>query len=142
MKVDVAKTQKYYEESASEFVCDCEDCKNYCVHIKEAYPEVATYLSSFGIDIEKPFEIGPIEQDDFIDYYNCAYIVFGTCSNSYCYKIGDVKFRRANSYPSTNIEDEHFVLEFDPIRLKSLKKKIESSSLLLRLISFCRKKRL
>jgi hypothetical protein len=90
------------------------------MQIKADYPAVESYLASFGVDIEKPFETSPLEPDenDMLEYCGCQYIVFGNCPDTYRHKIGDVEFRVASSHPSTGIEEEHFVLEFFPIRLK------------------------
>ena len=84
------------------------------------FPTVAEYLYSFGIDIEKPFETSPLEPDEngMLEYCCCQYIAFGTCEPNYHHKIGNIEFRLATSYPGTGIEQEHFVLEFYPIKLK------------------------
>lgn len=83
------------------------------------YPMIASYLASFGVDIEKPFETSPLEPDEnkILEYCACQYIVFGSCSNTYHHRIGEVEFHVASSYPSTGIEEEYFVLEFYPIYL-------------------------
>ena len=53
-----------------------------------------------------------------LEYCCCQYIAFGTCEPNYHHKIGNIEFRLATSYPGTGIEQEHFVLEFYPIKLK------------------------
>jgi hypothetical protein len=55
-----------------------------------------------------------------LEYCACWYIVFGSCHDNYRHKIGDVDFCVAFTHPSTGIEEEHFVLEFSPIRLKMI----------------------
>ena len=119
MKVDIEKTKKYYSSLKPESLCRCNYCKNYCMQIKAAYPMIASYLASFGVDIEKPFETSPLEPDEnkILEYCACQYIVFGSCSNTYHHRIGEVEFHVASSYPSTGIEEEYFVLEFYPIYL-------------------------
>jgi hypothetical protein len=120
MHVNIEKTQNYYRSAKPEaLLCDCIYCKNYYLQIKEAYPAVAAYLASLGIDIKKPFELAPLEADEngILEYVLCQYIVFGSCEGSYRHKIGDVEFRVAPYHPSTDIEEAHFVLEFGPIRL-------------------------
>lgn len=121
MKVDIEKTQNYYSSIKPESLCNCSYCKNYYTQIKAEYPAIASYLASFGVDIEKPFETSPLEPDEngILEYCACQYVVFGSCPNTYSYRIGNVKFRIASSYPCTGIEDEHFMLEFDPIHLKA-----------------------
>ena len=120
MNVDVKKTQKYYNSISLNDLCDCNYCKNYYSQIKSAYPLVADYLASMGVDIEKPFETSPLEIDKngILEYCTCQYIVFGNCETTYSHKIGNVEFHLATSYRSTGIKDEFFVLEFYPIQLK------------------------
>ena len=120
MNVDVRKTIRYYDSIRKGSLCDCNYCKSYYLQIKAEYPQVNAYLRSLGIDIEKPFEISPLEPDSngILEYSACQYIVFGTCPETYHQKFGDVEFRLAASYPCTGIVDEHFVLELYPIRLK------------------------
>jgi len=120
MNVDIAKTRAYYNAITETSVCDCAYCRNYRLQVKSVFPKVAAYLYSFGIDIEKPFETSPLEPDEngMLEYCCCQYIAFGTCEPNYHHKIGNIEFRLATSYPGTGIEQEHFVLEFYPIKLK------------------------
>ena len=120
LRVDLEKTKQYYSSLKQDDLCDCNYCKNYCQQVKTEFPEIASYLASLGIDIEKPFETNPLEPDSngILEYCGCQYIIFGSYSNTYTHRIGDVTFHIASSYPSTNLEDEHFVLEFYPIKLK------------------------
>ena len=120
MNVDVSATKDYYNSITESALCDCNYCRNYRLQIRAALPEVATYLESWGIDIEKPFETSPLEPDEneMLEYCGCQYIVFGYCDSEYHHRIGDVEFRIATSYPSTGIEQEHFVIELHPVRLK------------------------
>ena len=122
MNVDIAKTKEYYAAIANSELCDCSYCRNYRLQIKSAYPEVAEYLASLGVHIQKPFETSPLEPDEngMLEYCGCQYIVFGNCEPEYHHRIGDVEFRVATSYPSTGIEGDHFVIEFFPIRLRSV----------------------
>jgi hypothetical protein len=119
MNVNIEKTKKYYHSIGPESLCDCNYCKNYYVQIKADYPEIASYLASLGVDIEKPFEDSPLEPENgMLEYCACQYIVFGSCPDTYRHKIGDVEFCVTTSHPSTGIKEEHFVLDFSPIRLK------------------------
>ena len=120
MTADIQKTKEYYKAINELSLCDCTYCRSYRLQVKSEFPEVSEYLDSLGIDIEKPFETSPLEPDEngMLDYCCCQYIVFGTCEPSYYHKIGDVEIRIATSYPDTGIEQEHFVLELYPIRLK------------------------
>lgn len=120
MKPDIVKTKAYYSNLGPENICGCAYCRNYCAKVKDAYPEVACYLASLGVDIEKPFETSPLEPDEdgYLEYCVCQYVVFGACSSDYSYQIGDVIFGCSDCHPSTKIEEKHFVLDFYPIRLK------------------------
>lgn len=118
--VNIHKTKQYYSSLKQEVLCGCNYCKNYYSQIKTEFPEGAAYLASFGVDIEKPFEISPLEPDTngILEYCCCQYIVFGDYSDTYNHQIGDITFQIAKSYPSTGLKDKHFVLEFSPIKLK------------------------
>lgn len=120
MNLDIIKTKEYYHSLSIESLCNCAYCNNYRFHIKNVYPNVAEYLTSLGIDIEKPFEVSALEpnEDGMLEYCCCQYIVFGDCEPQYYHKIDNVEFRVAVSYPSTGIEHKHFVIEFYPIKLK------------------------
>lgn len=122
MNVDMTKTKEYYAAIDNSELCDCSYCRNYRLQIKSAYPEVAEYLASLGVHIQKPFKTSPLEPDEngMLEYCGCQYIVFGNCEPEYHHRIGDVEFRVATSYPSTGIEGDHFVIEFFPIRLRSV----------------------
>ena len=121
MNINIAKTKNYHIAISESDLCDCGYCRCYRLQIKSAYPKVATYLDSLGIDIEKPFETSPLEPDKNgkILYCACQYIVFGTCALEYSHKIDDVTFRVATSHPDTGIKEEHFVIEFFPVELES-----------------------
>ena len=120
MNVNITKTKEYYATITDSELCGCGYCRNYRLQIKSALPEVTAYLGSLGIDIEKPFETSPLEPDEngMLEYCGCQYIAFGNCDPEYRHRIDDVEFRIATSYPSTCIEQEHFVLELYPVRLK------------------------
>jgi len=120
MNVNIAETKDYYNSLTESSLCRCSYCRSYRLQVKAAFPEVAEYLDSMGIDIEKPFETSTLEPDEngMLGYCCCQYIVFGNCDAAYHYKIDDIEFRTATSYPSTGIEQAHFVLEFFPIKLK------------------------
>lgn len=120
MKPNVAKTQAYYSALRPENICGCSYCKNYCARVKATYPEIAQYLFRLGVDIEKPFETSPLEPDEngYLEYCVCQYIVFGTCPKEYHHQVGEVIFGVTDCHPSTGIEEAHFVLDLYPIRLK------------------------
>ncbi len=120
MNVNIDQTREYYRSLDINSLCDCNYCKNYCLQIKSGYPKVAEFLDTLGVEIEKPFETSPLEPDEngFLEYCGCQYIVFGTCSSDYQHQIDNVEFRLAPSHPATGIEAKHFVLEFYPVQLR------------------------
>ena len=122
MNVNISGTRAFYNSITESSLCDCSYCRNYRLQIKSAVLNVAIYLDSWGIDIEKPLETSPLEPDEngMLEYCCCQYIVLGNCEPDYHHKIANIEFRVAKSYPSTGIEQEHFVLEFSPIKLKYL----------------------
>lgn len=120
MQVDKDITRQYYDSIKPKDLCDCGYCINYYLKVKKEYKELAEYLNVFwGVDIEKPHETSPIvmHEKGYIEYL-VQYVLIGTKPNEYLNKIGDVTISLAEHYPSTNIEEEHFVLDLYPIRLK------------------------
>lgn len=120
VNVNITQTKDYYSAITASSLCDCAYCRNYRLLIRTAYPKVAAYLDSLGIDIEKPFETSPLEPDEngLMEYCGCQYIVLGSCETEYRHRIDEVELRIAASYPSTGIRQKHFVIEIFPIRLK------------------------
>ena len=88
--------------------------------IKSTYPKVAEYLFSLGIDIEKPFETMPLEPDEtgYIEYISPQYIAIGSPDDFVETTIDSVNVGIAESHPSTQIDETHFVIEVGPVRLK------------------------
>lgn len=120
MNVNFERTKQYYKELKEEELCTCDYCKNYYLHIKSTYPELSLYLQQLGVDIEKPFEVYPVDPDENrkMFYLMSQYVVFGTCPKDYHHQIGAVTIDLGTSYPSTEIEEEHFVLDLYPIELE------------------------
>lgn len=118
--MNIEKTRLYYEQLSNHDLCDCAYCKNYIREVKNTYQKVAKYLSSLGIDIEKPFETMPLEPDEmgYIEYVSPEYIVYGTPDDFSEMTIGSVNVSIAESHPSTQINESYFVIEAGPIRLK------------------------
>ena len=124
------KTKNYYRTVHAEDICSCEYCRNYCKEIKGAYPVLSAYLAGLGIDIEKPFEAFPLEPyEGAIEYAAVQYIVMGNGCDFEALDVSGVHICLAASHPVTNINEEHFVLEIAPVKLKWT---IQSSSNLLR----------
>lgn len=120
MHVNISATKDYYNSITDPSLCDCGYCRSYRLQVKSAFPKVAAYLDSLGIDIEKPFETSPLEPDEngMLEYCCCQYIALGNCELEYHHRIDNVDFRIATSYPNTGIEQEHFVIEMFPIQLE------------------------
>ena len=118
--MDVRKTKHYYDVSAGDYVCTCEYCRNYVKEIRHTYPELAEYLGTIGIDIEKPFETMPIEPDESgnITYIGSQYVVLGDPSGFEETDISGVHIGIADSHPMTDLQEEHFVLEVSEVDLK------------------------
>ncbi len=121
MTIDFDKNAKYYK--SDEFLpCDCEICKLYYQKVKTNYPEITRYLESINVDILRPFELLWVEneQNDQIKFSNCQYIVFGDCEDDFKEHIGNITLEKSFLHPSTsNIQGEHFVLEFGDIILST-----------------------
>lgn len=124
MNVDIAKTKEYYNMIEEPALCDCSYCRSYRLQVGSAFPRIAKYLNSIGIDIEKPFETSPLEPDEngMLEYCSCQYIAFGNCEPEYHHRIDDVEIRVGTSYPEMSIEQEHFVIELFPVKLKYVQK--------------------
>lgn len=120
LNLDIRKTKSYYEQISNRDLCGCAYCQNYVREIKATYPEIAEYLFSLGIDIEKPFETMPLEPDEtgYIAYLSSQYIVYGEPDDFVKTVIGSVNVNVAGAHPSTQINEAHFVIEIYPIRLK------------------------
>lgn len=120
MNINVSGTRAFYHSITESSLCDCGYCRNYRLQVRSAFPDVAMYLGSLGIDIEKPFETSPLEPDEngMLEYCCCQYIALGNCNPEYHHRIADIEFCVAKSHPETGIGQAHFVLEFSPIKLK------------------------
>lgn len=118
--MNIEKTREYYSHLTDDDLCQCDYCKNYVREIRAAYPEVAEYLEKMGVDIEKPFETMPLEPDTDgnIEYICAQYLVMGSGEGFQPQHIGDVGIDIAIGHPSTNISDDHFILEIFPVLLK------------------------
>lgn len=119
--MNLDKTRAYYQSPAADAkLCTCNYCKNYVKEIKSTYPLLADYLQCLGVDIEKPFETGPLEPDDrgHIDYIFAQYILLGSSEGFQEKKIEGVDLYLACTHPETDIKESHFVLDFSPLRLR------------------------
>ncbi|MBQ9315090.1 MAG: hypothetical protein IJ220_08910 [Clostridia bacterium] len=119
MKINLERNKEYYEE-INYVGCNCDYCMNYYKYIKGMYPKIEAYLSSLNVDILKPLELMWFDADkNNIAEYRCQFVVFGTCEDDYEKEIDGVEFYKTSIHPGTGIKDEeHFVLEFGPIKMK------------------------
>ena len=118
MLVNAEKTRAYYAALREEDLCDCAYCRNFRREMAGAYPEVAAYLATLGVEAEKAFETSPLEPEDgFLPYCGCEYVVFGHCEEDYFHEIGGVTVRPTAFYPRTGLMEAHFVLSVSPICL-------------------------
>lgn len=119
MTVNKAKNLEYYSSDSVD-VCDCGVCKSFILQIREKFPKIAEYFGAINVDILKPFELIWLEaEDNTIDYIGCQYIVFGICEEDFCTEIDGITItNNTDCHPSTNIADEHFILDFGEINMK------------------------
>ena len=117
--MDAERTKRYYDQLTDEDICGCGYCRGYVREIRSAYPELADFLSGFGIDIEKPFEaipVGPAE--DLMIYSGVQYVVMGAADDFRETSVGGARVFITDSHPMTDITEDHFVIEVSPIYLK------------------------
>ena len=117
--MDIVKTENYYKKLNKNNLCSCDYCRNYFSEIKGTYPLLSDYLTGMGVDIEKPFETMPLEPyEGTIEYIAVQYIVMGNHSDFQAAVVSGVDIDIADSHPMTDIEEEHFIIEISPIKLK------------------------
>lgn len=117
--MDIEKTEDYYNNLNTKEICQCAYCQNYVREIKKEYMDLDKYLENIGVDIEKPFETLQLEEKDgYIEYASAQYIVIGSREGFKESKVGKTTITLADSHPTTDIEEVHFVIEIYPIVLK------------------------
>lgn len=117
--MNLEATKKYYENLDQGDFCNCDYCKNYREKIKKSYPNLEIYLKKLGVDIEKPFETCPLEPESgILEYTLVQYVVFGNKSDFKKTRIGHINIDISEDYPSTDILEEHFVIEIGPVFLQ------------------------
>jgi len=116
----IRQTKKYYDALTRDDICSCDYCRNYCKEVRDSYPALAEYLQKKGIDIEKPFEIWPLDPDadETILYPAVQYIVMGKEAMFCETDISGVRIGIADSHPMTDISADHYVIELSPVKLK------------------------
>ena len=110
--MDIEKTKEYYSNLKREDTCDCDYCQNYIDEIKLAYPDVSEYLSTLGVDIERPFEVlFPLDPvNGYMDYYGVEYLIAGDSGGFEETQIGDITICKTDAHPAAVYEGEYFVI--------------------------------
>ena len=116
--MDIIKTANYYKTLSKDDLCSCDYCRTYYKNVKAAYPELSDYLAGMGVDIEKPLETMPYEPYEGTYEYAAQYIVMGNASGFSSEDVNGVQIYIEKLHPMTGIDEEHFVIEIYPIRLK------------------------
>ena len=120
--MDIERTRQYYANLGEKDLCQCAYCRNYANGIKAALPALTAYLNHLGVDIEKPFEVLPLDEStDYMEYLGVQYVVIGNAKDFEKTTVGDMEVIKTDSHPATGICEEHFVIEIipdHPIRLK------------------------
>ncbi len=119
--MDIEKTKAYYSGLKREDICECIYCQNLIDEIKQSYPDVAEYLLSLGINIERPFEVLlPIEDhiNGYMDYPSVQYLIAGNSDDFKETKIGDTKIGISDCHPTAAYEGEHFIIDAGEFHIK------------------------
>ena len=117
--MNTAETRAYYQSLTDQDICDCAYCQNYVRQIRRARPDLASFLDSIGVDIEKPFEAIPMspDEDGTILYLGVQYAVMGDPQGFRKTTVNELTIEVTDSHPMTDIAEEHFVIETSGFRL-------------------------
>ncbi len=113
------KTIAYYQSLKEEDLCSCEDCIRFYRNIRVAYPKLASYLKTLGIDIEKPLDTMPVCPDgkgSFI-YAGPQYVILGNPEDFKETEVNGVSLSIEDSHPDPGLDEEYFVIECSEIDL-------------------------
>lgn len=119
--MDIEGTKAYYENIKREDICECVYCQNLIDEIKRSYPNVAEYLLSLGVNIERPFEVLlPIEDhiNGYMDYPIVQYLIVGDPDDFKETSIDDVKIGISDCHPTAAYEGEHFIIDVGVFHIK------------------------
>ena len=120
--MDIEHTKDYYARLTEDDLCQCEYCRTYVREIRKALPRLAAYLGSLGVDIEKPFEVLPLDETaEYMEYLAVQYVVIGSAEGFEENALEGMDALITDSHPMTDIEEAHFVIEIvprPPLRLK------------------------
>ena len=120
--MEIDRTKQYYEKLTKDDLCQCEYCRTYAREIRTALPQLAEYLERLGVDIEKPFEVIPLDETaEYMEYMAVQYVVIGSAEGVEENALEGMDVFVTDSHPMTDIEEAHFVIEIvphTPLRLK------------------------
>jgi len=107
-RIDMEKTKEHSSFVSSEH-CTCGYCENYYRAVDTTYPNLRAFLWRFGVRVDGPSEMYPIEPT----LYLAGYRVFGTILQ---YGNGPLM---VNGIPVTPepVDDAHFMLEVGQMTL-------------------------
>lgn len=74
--VDMTATMEYSAAEAAEH-CTCAYCRNYYAAVDQYYPELRSFLARFGLDIEAPDRMSPLDYSIEDIAYDPMFYVFG-----------------------------------------------------------------
>lgn len=126
LHIDLEKTRAYYSALREEELCHCEDCRYYRAHVRQAFPKIADYFDSLGMDIVKPFHVSyvELEKESKMLYIACCYIAFGDCGLDFSQTIDGTVLTRAGTCPDSGVEVPHIELQI--IELEMPMKEMEA----------------
>ncbi|MBR4538871.1 MAG: hypothetical protein IKO52_08515 [Clostridia bacterium] len=120
LRVDVEKTKAYYSAFREEDLCDCEGCRYYRAHVRHAFPIIADYFDSLGMDIAKPFHVSYVvlKKENKMLYIACCYVAFGDCGLDFSQTIDGMVLTRAGACPDSGVEEPHIELEIEELTMR------------------------
>lgn len=120
LHVDIEKTKAYYSALREEELCDCEGCQYYRAHVRHAFPIIADYFDSLGMDIAKPFHVSCVElkKENKMLYIACCYVAFGDCGLDFSQTIDGMVLTRAGACPDSGVEEPHIELEIEELTMR------------------------
>lgn len=85
-EVDVEKTSAYSAAEAAEH-CTCANCRNFYADIDRVNPKLRPFLAQFGLNLEAPDRMSPIDYSAQRIDYDPIYYVFGRILQSGSYEM-------------------------------------------------------
>ncbi len=116
MKINSIRTYEYYNVYSP---CDCGDYRYFINHIENEQPKLCEYLKSLSINPLKPYKLVSLyfEKDKRIEYFDCAYVVFGIINENFEIEISGIKGSACSKekYPLLDTQEDYFLISFGPI---------------------------